>query len=344
MVQANNPHAHLESRFDTPGAGPGPSTRQYSPRFLPEPLPDNAAHPFTLKDIHPELAGMDILDYVTQTTRAQMIHDGGQRLDNADMLAIEAFNYKVNTDISSRAYGKLRQAFPGRLGDLPTEPRLKKYIKTLSGLAGREIHCCVNSCIAYTGEYELLENCPHCLEARFRPICNDQARRIPRRIFLYLSLMTRLRNLYRDPAMAQKLRYRAERKAEDNVLRDIFDGAHYNRLCGERVVVGGNTLGHRYFSKPTDIALGLSSNGFGPFKSRKQSCWPLLVFNYNLPPSIRTRLENMLCLGVIPGPNSPKEIDTFLEPFIDELELLARGSLCMPTCWHALAICLPLQS
>ncbi|CCO36635.1 hypothetical protein BN14_10777 [Rhizoctonia solani AG-1 IB] len=125
--------------------------------------------------------------------------------------------------------------------------------------------------------------------------------------------------------MAQKLRYQAERKAEDNVLWDIFDGAHYNCLCGKRVVVGGNTLGHRYFSKPTNIALGLSSNGFGPFKSRKQSCWPLLVFNYNLPPSIRTCLENMLCLGIIPGPNSPKEINTFLEPFIDELELLARG-------------------
>jgi hypothetical protein len=32
-----------------------------------------------------------------------------------------------------------------------------------------------------------------------------------------------------------------------------------------------------------------------------------------------------LCVGVIPGPQAPKEIATYLEPLIDELEDLARG-------------------
>jgi hypothetical protein len=197
----------------------------------------------------------------------------------------------------------------------------------LSGLCGREVHCCVNSCIAYTGVYELLDACPHCHADRYTTKTgrNNRARRVPRRIFLYLPLIPRLKALFRDQAMARKLRYRAQRQTDDYIVRDIFDGKHYNRLRGERVVVGTDTLGHRYFSQPTDIALGLSSDGFGPFKSRKQSCWPLLLFNYNLPPSIRTRLENTLCLGVIPGPSSPKEIDSFLEPFIDELEELGRG-------------------
>jgi hypothetical protein len=74
-----------------------------------------------------------------------------------------------------------------------------------------------------------------------------------------------------------------------------------------------------------DIALGLSNDGFRPFKSRKETCWPLIVFNYDLPPSIRTQLEHILCIGVIPGPNAPKELPTYLEPLIDELEDLARG-------------------
>ncbi|KAG9123856.1 hypothetical protein FRC07_013733, partial [Ceratobasidium sp. 392] len=75
----------------------------------------------------------------------------------------------------------------------------------------------------------------------------------------------------------------------------------------------------------TDVALGLSTDGFGPFKSRKQSCWPLILFNYNLPPSIRTQLKYIMCVGVIPGPNTPKELSTYLEPLICELEDLARG-------------------
>lgn len=241
------------------------------------------------------------------------------------MLAIEAFNYKVNTDITGRAFGKLRRAFPSRLGDLPNEPAVRKVAAALSGFCGREIHCCINSCVAYTGAYTPLDQCPHCGEERYKPARNNRVHRAPRCIFLYLPILPRLRNLYRDSTLAQKLRHRAERDLDPANIRDIFDGAHYNRLCGERVAVGGDVLGHHYFSQPTDIALGLSSDGFGPFKSRQKSCWPLLAFNYNLPPTIRTRLENVICLGVVPGPSSPKEIDTFLEPFIDELEDLARG-------------------
>ncbi|QRW08839.1 Transposase family tnp2 [Ceratobasidium sp. AG-Ba] len=94
---------------------------------------------------------------------------------------------------------------------------------------------------------------------------------------------------------------------------------------GVQAPVRGKPLDHRYFSSPTDIALGLSADGVGPFKTRKRTCWPLVVFNYNLDPAIRHRLENLLCLGVIPGPNEPTELDTFLEPLVDELEQLASG-------------------
>jgi hypothetical protein len=196
---------------------------------------------------------------------------------------------------------------------------------TLSGFRGHNIHCCINSCIAYTGVYQPLNECPHCGEARYKSARNHCVQCVPCRIFFYLPIIPWLCNLFRDSLMARKLHYRAERPANTNIIHNIFDGTHYASLQGKHVAVGGDVLGHRYFSQPTDIALGLSSDGFGPFKSCKQSCWPLLVFNYNLPPSVRTRLEHVLCLGVIPGPCSPKEIDTFLEPFIDELEELARG-------------------
>lgn len=51
----------------------------------------------------------------------------------------------------------------------------------------------------------------------------------------------------------------------------------------------------------------------------------MLVFNYNLKPQVRFCLENLICLGVIPGPLQPKDIGSSLRPFIDELEDLARG-------------------
>jgi hypothetical protein len=52
---------------------------------------------------------------------------------------------------------------------------------------------------------------------------------------------------------------------------------------------------------------------------------PILLQLYNFKPEIRTHLSHLICLGVIPGPRSSKELDTFLEPFEDECVQLAYG-------------------
>jgi hypothetical protein len=82
---------------------------------------------------------------------------------------------------------------------------------------------------------------------------------------------------------------------------------------------------HRFFAEDTDIALGLSTDGFAPFKKRSQTAWPLLIFNYNLPPDIRFHLEHVICLGVVPGPRKPHSFDSFLWPLVEELLRLEMG-------------------
>ncbi|KAF8583647.1 hypothetical protein K439DRAFT_1280167, partial [Ramaria rubella] len=51
----------------------------------------------------------------------------------------------------------------------------------------------------------------------------------------------------------------------------------------------------------------------------------LILVNYNFPPEIRMHVENLILLGVIPGPNSPKSLDSFLVPFVEECLKLATG-------------------
>lgn len=251
----------------------------------------------------------------------------GCGLSESDTLITQAFNYKVNTDISGVAFSKLSHAFPTRLQDLPSEQCIRTRVATLAAFDGIKIDCCINSCITYTGVYKNLTTCPYleCKQPRFEDDPNHPGKQRTQCIFLYIPLIPRLLNMYRDRAMAKKLRYRSECKPVDGVFSEIFDGTHYSRLRCQHVVVGGETLGHCFFDSPTDVALDLSTDGFGPFKSRNQTCWPLLTINYNLPPSLRSQLEYTLCLGVIPGPSAPKEIDTFFEPFIQELERLAHG-------------------
>ena len=47
--------------------------------------------------------------------------------------------------------------------------------------------------------------------------------------------------------------------------------------------------------------------------------------NLNLPPSIRSKRRNMLLVGFTPGPNNPKDLDSFLWPLVEEMISLHDG-------------------
>jgi hypothetical protein len=234
------------------------------------------------------------------------------------MNVIRAHNYRVNTNLGSIAYAMLPRAFPV-LNDLPSLKRLRTRIKYLSDVAAVRYDCCINSCCCYTGPYAELTKCPYCGEDRL------SVSGVTRNIFFYVPLIPRLVNLYQNPEIAETLRYRHNYKSESGIIGDVFDGDHYRRLCKTEVTIDGIPIGHKFFSQPTDIALGLSTDGFGPFKRRKHTCWPIILFIYNFPPEIRTHLVKILSLGLIPGHKAPKDTDSFLLPARDELLKLAKG-------------------
>ena len=106
---------------------------------------------------------------------------------------------------------------------------------------------------------------------------------------------------------------------------DVFDSSNYQTLRKSHVTIGGEKQSHKYFEDSREIALGLSTDGFAPFKKRKHTCWPLIIFNYNLPPEIRFLIRHIICIGVIPGPKKPKDFDSFLWPLVEELLELTSG-------------------
>jgi len=145
-----------------------------------------------------------------------------------------------------------------------------------------------------------------------------------------MPLIPHLHVLVSNRTYATCLQYRADEHAKTHMCTprmttDIFDGLHYCSLLGERVVVRDQTLTHHYFSDHHDIALGFATNGFTPFKKRKHTVWILLVFNYNLPPDERFQRDNILCVGIIPGPKKPWNADSFIHLLVQELLELAIG-------------------
>jgi hypothetical protein len=108
-------------------------------------------------------------------------------------------------------------------------------------------------------------------------------------------------------------------------VTDIFGGTHYCLLQELLVTAGDEELPTWFFSDPRDIALGLSTNGFGPFKHCTKTAWPIILFNYNLPPEERFLKRNIISIGVIPGPKKPYDINSFFWPLVQELVQLVIG-------------------
>jgi hypothetical protein len=119
--------------------------------------------------------------------------------------------------------------------------------------------------------------------------------------------------------------YRAQFKHDPNSTDDIFNGEHYRTLQETYITVDGEQTTYKFFSGTRDIAFGLSTDGFSPFRRCKKIAWPLILFNYNLPPEICFHIRNILTLGVIPGPNKPKDFDSFLWPIVEEFLKLSEG-------------------
>jgi hypothetical protein len=121
------------------------------------------------------------------------------------------------------------------------------------------------------------------------------------------------------------MRYRTQFKYDPDSTEDIFNGEHCRTLQETYVTVIGELKAYKFFSSACNIAFGLLTDRFALFCCCKKTAWPLILFNYNLPPEICFHICNILALGVIPGPNKPKDFDSFLWPLVEEFLKLSEG-------------------
>src|SRR5215216_1999139 len=187
--------------------------------------------------------------------------------------------------------------------------KVKKYLKEIIGLIPVFYDMCENSCICYTGKYESYRICPICNSIRL------DTKGKAKKVMPYLSVKDRLKLQFNDANRAKELYYRYEyiTDKEDDDLNDIFDGKIYKELVNEKL-----------FEDKRDVAFTASCDGYQIFKQKTDDCWLFLLINNNLHSSLHVKKENLLIPFLIPGPNQPKDFNTFLQPFIDEMKELER--------------------
>ena len=78
--------------------------------------------------------------------------------------------------------------------------------------------------------------------------------------------------------------------------------------------------GNAFFSTAGNLGVMFIIDWFQPYKDTNHSCGVTYLVLMNLPRKERFKPENVIIVGIIPGPKEPKgNINSFLKPLVDEL-------------------------
>ncbi|KIY51357.1 hypothetical protein FISHEDRAFT_29829, partial [Fistulina hepatica ATCC 64428] len=186
-------------------------------------------------------------------------------LTEQDMGILRALEYKHRSNTSDRAFSMAPYAFPQAPG-LSSLKTMRGRLAGLSGVQPVTYDCCINSCCCFVGPHADADSCPYCSEPRYRP---NSLR--ARKKFSYVPLIPRLQAMAQNRDMATAMQYRSLFVHNPDTIVDVFDGQLYRSLLQQHISVGDRTLPDTFFSSKTDVALGISTDGFAPFKRRKKT-------------------------------------------------------------------------
>nr|ABB46929.2 transposon protein, putative, CACTA, En/Spm sub-class [Oryza sativa Japonica Group] len=230
--------------------------------------------------------------------------------------------------VSDKAFGDLLKLVKNILPEgnkLPETTYEAKKIVCPLGLEVQKIHACPNDCILYRGEeYENLEACPVCKALRYKIRREDPCvvdgqptkKRIPAKMMWYFPIIPWLRRLFRNKGNTRMMRWHAEERQQDRMLRHPADGSLWQNIDRKFKDFGKDAR---------NIRFGLSTDGMNPFgeMSSGHSTWPVTMCIYILPPWLCMKRKYIMMPIIIQGPKQPgNDIDVYLRPLVDDLKLL----------------------
>lgn len=232
------------------------------------------------------------------------------------------------------AYERIRKSgarcFEGAAADVPSYARIERLIAEYTGVDSIEHDMCPNTCIAYTGPFANLDCCPLCNRERYDPVklhASGGRNKVPCQKFVTMPLAAQLQALWRDPEHAQKMSYLSD------TTEQLLDELRTNR--GEFAKIDDFVMGSDYIhavlrndiNPKDDIVLMISMDGAQLYESKQSDCWIYIWIIMNYAPGDRYKKKYVLPGGFIPGPNKPKNVDSFLLPGMHHLSALQKEGL-----------------
>ncbi|KZP04517.1 hypothetical protein FIBSPDRAFT_711163, partial [Athelia psychrophila] len=197
----------------------------------------------------------------------------------------------------------------------------RKLAVRITELSPVKVDICPNSCIAYTGEFENLESCPHvrdkkvCGEKRFKPVAEGsrQSASRPRAQMMTLPVMASIRAMYSNETSSQTMRHRD--KLLQQTLHLVATAAGQAHQTYSDFGDSDVHLYHRtklnLFSDPREVAIAISTDGAQLTMKKLSDTWLVIILLFNLPATVRYLTGSVIYAFATPGPNPPGNIESF---------------------------------
>ena len=142
---------------------------------------------------------------------------------------------------------------------------------------------------------------------------------LPHKLYCYQSIVKVLQKLVKSETFINNCFSWRELCHEEDTLFDIYDGRVWREFCG-------TDEQKFFFSDGLNIGFLLNVDWYQPFKFTPYSVGVIFLAILNLPRQHRYKPENVILCGIIPGPHEPElTINSFLEPLVEDLQLLWKG-------------------
>lgn len=142
----------------------------------------------------------------------------------------------------------------------------------------------------------------------------------PKQMYCYKKVIESIQDLLHKKNFINDCEKWRDRNLPDSTLGDVYEGQVWKDFQ--------TVNGEPFLSAPNNFGLMLNVDWFQPTKHGIHSIGVIYMVVMNLPREQRFKLENVIVVGIIPGPKEPKlHLNTFLQPLIDELVDLWDGVL-----------------
>jgi len=212
--------------------------------------------------------------------------------------------------------------------NIPTYYRVGRIIAEMTGIESVVHHMCINSCVAFTGPFLTLDKCPICDEPRYDQFRLQSTRgrdKVPHQEFHTIPIGPQLQVLYREPGSATATHYLRDERSR--VLSAIEENGFPDKYSD---VLHGSDLIEAFRDgcvTDNDIVLMFSVDGAQLYARKASACWIYIWVLFNLSPDRRYKKKHVFIGSFIPGPNNPKNLDSFLFPGLAHLSAIQKEGL-----------------